>query len=1320
MAPPAGTVTYTAKHPFNGDTSASQLSFAKGELIYGKANQTSGNGWLWGSCRGKQGWFPASYVIQATLPPQVPQPQVNAQQRMQAAVFTSSTSASATGRPVASNDLLGMSFTSSLTPNAQPQQQASWQNQQQQQSGYSYGLSTASTAMQNQPPQSQPAFGVQAPGTSLALRSALGDDPFADLDAKPAPLLSQPASVSNPVLSSSATNGFASIVSPLPPASGSALGTVFTSPSYANNAPTMHQAQPHQNRMSMFNAPSATASIGSVTSKDSVRSSNISSVFESFTQAHTQPHPQIPMQGSTLSTIPSPSRLTKVTDDPLLSPARPISAASSDKGRIPSPTMDYKPTLAKLPDSANSASTLQASLSNLSSVRPTSPPVPLSVTTNADAGLSGSVYANARRASTQGQTPEKRAASPLPTMVSNQSQSNSNAAPVPSLSWGKHSNGIPAQNSVKEVTSGMGKSPVNEDAPRKDLSHLMPPSYNPTTSSAFNPYEYLAGPNAKLPKRTFDPIYKTLPYWHLLNLNVYIRGLPTDVKDPSKAEPSAHYDVLIKAMSFLGHVMDQSFKSSNYDPLLDALKDNHIALEACLQLINILPHSVGVKNVDAAFLNLLNLFVPLLGNMRSHQQLVIPGGWSTLVQGTGDIKTSSHLMLYVLKNQGDSTWSFTVCNLGPEGLEYHPSSIDEDSGREMKQLALTIWNIPSDRILDSSFWTLLFRMQIYPHRRNGPQLLYEHLLPALNSRPLLSNMRNETIEFLPLPSRDQTNMSRYYDLALLALTMSPVPPPDKEDKTQLAQYRSFSSKFASLLVKNAAVALTYRDIADMRPCSMDYEDARILKLTGRNLANYASTMELGNAAPELLSETLSDTWRLLDRLLKKITTASSTPMDQHNHPSIPRDDDFSKGNVQSMLTNEGAALHPLFGRLRRDDFDKIQRALMGDPMPESILIPVVLSDKDMPHIATDYDTARSSLQRICHACSLLLQQRKQIKNAASFAASAAQYALTTTLPMPNLDPKYCFWRSKPMRRETQTMLLFLIRRVCRIYSAATACVQKSRGLIAIQTIALASAACVADAISRVEAVDDPSEFALHYSGLNEGPTEAFGIEAGAFDKLAANLPIYDPRLAHLRGRCLDYLRGISIKPDGSEANTIFNFDQCMTPLAGDLALIHQLSIQLALPRPNPRATFKSRCNNAAKLISGRNGSIIEMLPEFEYFRDIVFHFKHAVSGQSPTPANSDAVEWLPSHATLHWTTKQAPTTPQDEGQESLLYSVRAFHGNEQEFVEEFKKDEAVKKSSYFKSFVNFFGKTSAERNKLSSADPTNIINSCSEKVLKGK
>lgn len=299
-----------------------------------------------------------------------------------------------------------------------------------------------------------------------------------------------------------------------------------------------------------------------------------------------------------------------------------------------------------------------------------------------------------------------------------------------------------------------------------------------------------------------------------------------------------------------------------------------------------------------------------------------------------------------------------------------------------------------------------------------------------------------------------------------------------------------------------------------------------------------------------------------------------------------------------------------------------------------------------------------------------------------------------------------------MRRETQKNLLFLIRRLCRIYSAATACVQQSRGLVAIRSTAFAAAACVADAICRVKAVDDPSAFALHYSGLCEGPTESYCIQAGSFDSLAANLPIYDPTMVSLRFRCLDYMRGLSKRLDGSDRKSIFNFDTSLTPNNGDIELITNLSIQLALPRPYP-ATKDALENHAASLITGKNGSIIEVLPEFANFRDIVFHFKHSVSGRSPTPANTEKHPWLPSDATLQWHARR-----RNKEDPTLEYHVTAFQDHHQAFVDNLATQKESKNA--FAGFLSLFNKSGVERAKISSANATNVVNSCGEKFQKGR
>jgi len=82
---------------------------------------------------------------------------------------------------------------------------------------------------------------------------------------------------------------------------------------------------------------------------------------------------------------------------------------------------------------------------------------------------------------------------------------------------------------------------------------------------------------------------------------------------------------------------------------------------------------------------------------------------------------------------------------------------------------------------------------------------------------------------------------------------------------------------------NAAVDLAYAEVENAPPSSMDPEDSRILKLTGRNLANYASTIDPLSVGDGSLGTSLSSTWDLLDKLLKKLSYSSSKVTDKHNH-----------------------------------------------------------------------------------------------------------------------------------------------------------------------------------------------------------------------------------------------------------------------------------------------------------------------------------------------------------------------------------------------------------------------------------------------------
>lgn len=99
-----------------------------------------------------------------------------------------------------------------------------------------------------------------------------------------------------------------------------------------------------------------------------------------------------------------------------------------------------------------------------------------------------------------------------------------------------------------------------------------------------------------------------------------------------------------------------------------------------------------------------------------------------------------------------------------------------------------------------------------------------------------------------------------------------------------------------------------------------------------------------------------------------------------------------------------------------------------------------------------------------------------------------------------------------------------------------------------------------------------------------------------------------------------------------------------------------------------------------------------------------------------TPDNvPDNHTWLPSDATLHWEVRR-----KDKEDPCLVYYVKAFQGHHQEFVERVAVVEASskKQEKKFQGWLSLFsGKTTIERSRVSSADPTTVVNSCGEKFL---
>lgn len=79
-------------------------------------------------------------------------------------------------------------------------------------------------------------------------------------------------------------------------------------------------------------------------------------------------------------------------------------------------------------------------------------------------------------------------------------------------------------------------------------------------------------------------------------------------------------------------------------------------------------------------------------------------------------------------SSGDGlVFNFYVHNTGT-GIEYHPS--DASAHPKMKYLTtVVVSDIPKDRMLDSGFWYMFFKIQVAQSDDHRKEVLYEILLP---------------------------------------------------------------------------------------------------------------------------------------------------------------------------------------------------------------------------------------------------------------------------------------------------------------------------------------------------------------------------------------------------------------------------------------------------------------------------------------------------------------------------------------------------------------------------------------------------------------
>lgn len=137
--------------------------------------------------------------------------------------------------------------------------------------------------------------------------------------------------------------------------------------------------------------------------------------------------------------------------------------------------------------------------------------------------------------------------------------------------------------------------------------------------------------------------------------------------------------------------------------------DKYVAVLSAYQAIKELGDTsqmlpTGSKS-EQQLLELIQLVTMKVRSLSVGAFAFIPCGWITA--------SDSFALLIVVQRTAADELSLTVCNTGPDGLQYHPIKVDVESSPNMLyRLSFVIPNIPSHRLHDSAFWLMLFRMQV--------------------------------------------------------------------------------------------------------------------------------------------------------------------------------------------------------------------------------------------------------------------------------------------------------------------------------------------------------------------------------------------------------------------------------------------------------------------------------------------------------------------------------------------------------------------------------------------------------------------------------
>eukprot|EP01083_Nonionella_stella_P030773 84290_1 len=591
----------------------------------------------------------------------------------------------------------------------------------------------------------------------------------------------------------------------------------------------------------------------------------------------------------------------------------------------------------------------------------------------------------------------------------------------------------------------------------------------------------------------------------------------------------------------------------------------------------------------------LRHFRKLLEALKPGSFMLIPGGW---------VKKAPHFVIFVLEKL-ENSFRLAVCNTGL-GNEYHPVSAIFPPKIKYKN-TIVIDDIAPDRILDDAWWAMVFKLIVYKSKLNGPERLYDYLLPFLTKKPLEASIFETDMDDCMDWRSPQLAKTDYYRSILEAFHYM----------HRRLGLSSGQLKTIHFNLRRQYVKMLVHDLHTVP--SVTESDMRLVRMGCQQLAYSA----VKHAKRGLLSaERLGEIHKTINAVELRLT---SMPSEVSSSSKLPPQLDLDTGkNDRTQWW-----LHSFFDRLpRKDDTD----GLAGAPVifPKFVPINTML----VPERSNNFEDALAGIRWCDKLCTLISVQSHTVKNGALLKCALIEHTFTQVVPVPagknSPDHSTCLW-AQPLRYALQLDILILLQRIIEHFASSAFSLRATRSFDAVRIVVPGCMAAIADAVMRKAATDIPSEVCLHLMGGVDGCAEAFGIGPGCFGEQSETIEVTSAELNVARTAVLDYFSDLEI----DQSREIFCWEKSQQAEASSMQFCATICQTLAFDQ-----------SDVMLYVSGEKHLIVKNYPEFACYRDVAFYWKYFMA--TDPKAFPPVIDWQQKSAELKWTF--------EEGQ----YIVRAY------------------------------------------------------------